>query len=250
MPEAENLRPEPVPGGTARRPPAAPSAGSKARSGVLDRRRAGGTRRPSGPASLDGKSGHSERKTWRRTSSTSARHRVRTRLRSPSAAIRAAPVRARKTAAMRGEAGCSILELPGPKPPQPAKRASTTPCGRVPAMIVRISGAASMPLERPRALNDPPLSQNQPAPIRLPSHDQSRKIQARRCPQGPAKTGAPDARSGRPRVSQSVCTLHRRHSPFKSPAQGIIRAHRHLRSSTEPREFSARLRRQSSRLSA
>jgi hypothetical protein len=52
------------------------------------------------------------------------------------------------------------------QPSAPAKRASTTPYGRVLAMIVRISGAASMPARTPAPNDRQP--QNQPAPIHTP----------------------------------------------------------------------------------
>ena len=68
-------------------------------------------------------------------------------------------------------------------------------------MIVRISGAASMPLELNAHAHSTIHRYRKTSRLRfdLPSHDQSRKIQARRCPQNSAKTGAPDARSGGPK---------------------------------------------------
>jgi hypothetical protein len=143
------------------------------------------------------------------------------------------------TAAMKGgKLGGRSVSCPGPTT-APAKRASTTPYGRVLAMIVRISGAGiHTGSNAPRAQRSTTQPQNQPAPIPHPRRRRAGREKSRRGrlpSRPPAKTGVPDTRSGCTQgVSQPARTFHRRHSPFKSPAQRIIRARSHLRSSTEP----------------
>ena len=127
--------------------------------------------------------------------STSARHRARTRLPSPGATIRAAPVRARKTAAMKWEAGRWILELPGPN-------------HRTGKASVYNALRASPRDDRPdfrrgiHAAGTPTRTQRSTAIAKPAGSDSPPKRRAvannpgEAMPSGPAKTGAPDARSG------------------------------------------------------
>ena len=143
------------------------------------------------------------------------------------------------TAAMKGgKAGWTIRELSGPN--HRTSKASVYNALRASPRDDRPDFRRRHPyrLERPaRPTIDHPTSK--PAGSDSPppqTTSWSRKIQARRLPsRPPAKTGVPDTRSGCTQgVSQPARTFHRRHSPFKSPAQRIIRARSHLRSSTEP----------------